>query len=121
MKKAIVIWAFLFLILVLLTAEAINSNRTELSRVFTLKLNLPFGYAYETIYAPNVAEYFGMCILLGGFVVMILSMGAVLHAHREAKRARRELEEAQAELRRLRGTAENDEVYQTSFSGGKSD
>jgi len=115
MKKAIVIWVFLFLILVLFTAQAIDSNRKELTHRFPLRFDLPFGGTYETVYAPNVIEYFGLCILLGGFVVTVLSFGAVWRSHRQAKAAGREREETDSELRRLRGPAENDEVYQSSF------
>ena len=115
MKKVFVIWAFLFLMLVLLTAEAIDSNRAELTHRFSLHLNLPLGQAYETAYAPNVAEYFGLCILLGGAAVTLLALGGLLRAHHQVRVAKRALEEAQAELRRLRGPAEHDEVYQSKF------
>lgn len=113
MKKAIV-WAFLFIILVLLTAQAIDSNRTELTRDFAFRLELPFIGTYETAISPSIATYFVFCILLGGFVVMVFSLAVVIRANRQARLARREAEELRDELEQLRGPAEDDEVYQAS-------
>lgn len=114
MKRA-VIWAFLFIVLVLVVAQAVESNREELTREFAFRFQMPFtGQAYQLAGSLSVASYFTLCLLLGGFLVMLLSLGAVIRANRLAKRARRDLEDCQAELSRLRGPAEDDEVYQSS-------
>jgi hypothetical protein len=113
MKRAVV-WAFLFLVLVLLVAQAIDSNRAELTREFAFKFKVPFaGDVWQSKSGLKVAEYFVVSMLIGGFMVMVLSLGAIIKANRLAKRAQLELEDCRAELARLRGPAEDDEVYQS--------
>ncbi len=114
MKRA-VIWAFLFVVLVLLVAQAIESNRDELTREFALKFDIPFTDAtYQTATLLSVAGYFALCLVFGGFLVAVLSLAAVIKANRLAKRVQLDLEDARAELDRLRGPAEDDEVYQAA-------
>jgi len=115
MKRAI-IWGFLFVILVLLTAQAIDSNRDELTRSYPLRISLPFIGTYQTTVAPTAASYFVICLLLGGFVVMAFSLRAVMRANRLARLAQQEAEELRIELARLRGPAEDDEVYAAPMS-----
>ncbi|MDP8221984.1 MAG: LapA family protein [Candidatus Lernaella stagnicola] len=111
--KRVVIWAFLFVVLVLLVAQAIESNRDELTRTFPFKFQVPFtDTMFQTAAQLSVASYFAICFVGGGFLVMLLSLVAVIKSNRIAKRSRRELEDANDELERLRGPAEDDEVYQ---------
>jgi len=112
MKRAI-IWAFVFIVLVLLTAQAIDSNRAELTRSFAFRIDLPFIGLYQSTLDLSVAAYFGLCIILGGLVVMILSLGAVIKANLAVRQLRRQLQDAKAELTRLRGPAEDDEAYKS--------
>jgi len=114
MKRAVV-WAFLFIVLVLLVAQAIESNREELTREFAFKFNMPFtGEMLQLSSSLSVASYFALCLLLGGFLVTLLSLAAVIRANGLAKRMRLELEDCRSELARLRGPAEDDEVYQSA-------
>ena len=117
MKRAI-LWAFFFVVLVLLATQAIDSNRAELTRQFAFQLSLPFVGTFEATHSLAVAAYFAICILLGAVAVMVLSLGAVIKAASLARQARRELEECQQELSRLRGRAGSDMSYQPSLSAG---
>jgi hypothetical protein len=111
MKKAIV-WAFLFVILVLLVAQAIDSNREEFSRAFPLKMSLPLIGVYQTEFELSVAAYLALAVIVGAGAVALLSLSAVVKAGLEMRRARRELAASRAELSSLRGPAEDDPVYQ---------
>jgi len=115
-----VLWAFLFLVLGLLTTLVYLSNDTELSHKFALGIDVPLTgdpdagvpqERYQTSIAPSVAAYFAICLLAGGFLVMILSLGVVFQAKRAVKHAQQETEDLRFELNRLRGPAEDDEVY----------
>ncbi len=120
-----VLWAFLFLVLVILTTLVYLSNETELSHKFALGIDVPFTgdqdagvpqERYQTSIAPSVAAYFAICLLAGGFLVMILSLAVVFQAKRAVKQARQETEDLRFELNRLRGPAEDDEVYRAPAS-----
>lgn len=120
-----IFWAFLFLVLVILTTLVYLSNETELSHKFALGIDVPLTgnevagevqMRFQTSIVPSVAAYFAICLLLGGFLVMILSLAVVFQAKRAVKRAHREIDDLRFELNRLRGPAEDDEVYQAPAS-----
>jgi hypothetical protein len=110
MKRAIV-WAFLFVVLVLLAAQAIDSNRAELTRSFAFQIAFPLVGAYQTTAELTVAAYFVICVLLGAGLTALLSLAAVIKAELTARRLQRELRICQDELDRLRGPAHDDDVY----------
>lgn len=113
MKRAI-FWAFLFVVLVLMAAQAIDSNRAELTRQFAFQISLPFVGLFQAQRPMTVASYFAVCILMGAFAVMLLSLGAVIKSGGQARRALRELEECQGELARLRGRSGSETSYHSS-------
>ncbi len=108
----VVIWAFLFVVLLVGVVWVLESNRDDLSQTFTLKLVLPGGEkALALPYELSVRVYLGLAVLAGGLVVMLLSLASIIRARLQAKRATRLVESYEDELERLRGPAEDDEVY----------
>lgn len=108
----VIIWAFLFVVLLVSVVWLLESNRDDLSQTFTLQLVLPGGESALALpYELSVRVYLGLAVLAGGLLVMILSLAAIIRAKLQVRRANRLVEMYEDELERLRGPAEDDEVY----------